>query len=154
MIFEKLRETLAFFIKFDINLYSMKSRLAFILLIATFFVTADAFAQVDRRIAPGQYRNLSKNKNKKQEIDFVGETVKYLTKELKLDDFQAAAVREILAAEKDNLMEIAKDEDMRLVEKRDKTKVITDKIDEKIIKILSPEQVEKYKAIQERNSKL
>lgn len=130
----------------------MKFRFAFILLIASLFFSAEAFAQVDRSIAPGQYKR-PKNSNKNKEIDFVGETVKYLTKELKLDDFQAAAVREALEAEKDKLMEIAKDQDMRTPEKRDRTQEVTDRIDAKILKLLSPEQVEKYKVIQEKNKK-
>lgn len=130
----------------------MKFRFAFILLIASLFFSAEAFAQVDRSIAPGQYKRPKKS-NKNKEIDFVGETVKYLTKELKLDDFQAAAVREALEAEKDKLMEIAKDQDMRTPEKRDRTQEVTDRIDAKILKLLSPEQVEKYKVIQEKNKK-
>lgn len=131
----------------------MKFRFAFILLIASLFFSAEAFAQVDRSIAPGQYKR-PKNTNKNKEIDFVGETVKYLSKELKLDDFQSAAVREALESEKDNLMELSKDQEMRMREKRDRMQEITDKIDAKIIKLLSPEQTEKYKAIQERNKKL
>lgn len=131
----------------------MKFRFSFILLIASLFFSAESFSQVDRSIAPGQYKR-PKNSNKNKEIDFVGETVKYLTKELKLDDFQAAAVREALESEKDNLMELSKDQEMRMQEKRDRMQEITDRIDAKIVKLLSPEQAEKYKEIQERNKKL
>ena len=128
----------------------MKFRFTFILLIASLFFSAESFAQVDRSIAPGQYRN---KKKKAEPYDFVEATVKYLTKELKLDDFQAAAVRNIMKDEEEAIMTLAKDQEMREVERVDKGKEITDRIDAKIIKLLSPEQAAKYTEMQEKKKK-
>lgn len=105
-------------------------------------------AQVDRRIAPQQYkRGGSKNKP----VDFVQQTVDYFTKELKLDDFQSAAVREILEEEKEGLEELMKDQDTPVAERKDKARIINERIDTKILPLLSEQQQAKYKELRKIN---
>lgn len=128
----------------------MKLKFSYIALFAAFIFTSVSYAQVDRTASPRQY---NQPKNNKSTYDFVENNVTYLTKQLKLDDFQAAAIRGIFQREKDGLMQITQNEDLRDVEKMDKAKVITDRITENIMKLLSPEQAEKYTTILEKNKK-
>ncbi len=128
----------------------MKLKFSYIALFAAFLFTSVTYAQVDRRIAPQQYRQ---PKSKKEPYDFVEENVKYLKKELKLDDFQAAAVREIMAKEKDGIMELGKDQNLRTIERQEKSQVIIDRISENVKKILTPEQLVKYEEMLAKNKK-
>lgn len=128
----------------------MKLKFSFLLIFAAFMLSSSAFAQMDRSMARGQYK---RPKPKKEKIDFIEETAKYLQKELKLDDFQAAAVREVIEAEKENLIALSQNPDMSENEREDKGREISDRIDGKILKLLSPEQQEKYKEMQKKKKK-
>ena len=87
---------------------------------------------------------------KAEKPDYIEETVKYYAKELKLDDFQAAAVRETIKSHMDELMALAQDTEMTMDEKKDRAHAINEKIDGEIIRLLSDEQKEKFKKLQEK----
>jgi Spy/CpxP family protein refolding chaperone len=122
----------------------MKLKLSYLFAAAALFFAATSFAQVDRSIGAGQYK---RGKGNNKPVDFVEETAKYYKKELKLDDFQAAAVREIIAAEKDHLMELMNDREATVNERKDRAKAIYDRMDAKILPLLSEEQQKKYKEL-------
>ncbi|MGQ2982616.1 hypothetical protein [Flavobacterium sp.] len=125
----------------------MKLRISHILLLALFFVSATTYSQVDRRIGRSQYKRDRNAKN----TDFVQQSVDYLTRELKLDDFQKAAVREILEDERDHITELRQSQgkDVTLDERRDKAKAISDRIYNKVIPILSKDQAAIYTKMEE-----
>jgi hypothetical protein len=125
----------------------MKIKVYHIILFFKVLFAAPAIAQVNRSVAPGQYRQPKSNGGK---FDFVAETVKYYKKELALDDFQAAAIKEIITAEKDNITNIQQQTDMTGNEKKDKAKEINDRIDAKMLPMLSPEQLKKYEKLKEK----
>lgn len=125
----------------------MKLKLSFIALLSLLFFSAEGYSQVDRSIGRSQYK---RPKPSKEKFDFVEETVKYVTKELNLDAFQSAAVREIIEAEKEELVAISQNPDLPEQARKDKGKIISERIDEKILKLLSPEQADKYKKLQEK----
>ncbi|WP_159801913.1 hypothetical protein [Flavobacterium sp. MK4S-17] len=106
-----------------------------------------AVAQVSRSIGREQYKR-SKSKNEK--VDFVEQTVLYLKKELTLDDFQFAAVREIIEEQRSAFTALGEAKDMHPNEKRDKAREIYDKIDQRILPILSRQQTEKYLEMKEK----
>ena len=119
----------------------MKFKLHFLIVVFALLFSEMSFAQVNRNVAPGQYRM---PKPKTGKVDYVEQTVAYYTKELTLDDFQAAAVKEIINEEKDNISAMREQTDATLDEKRDRSKAINDRIDTKIKAILSPDQLKKY----------
>jgi hypothetical protein len=92
----------------------------------------------------------SGSSKKAEKPDYIEETVKYYTKELKLDDFQAAAVRETVKGHMDELTALAQDTEMTLDEKKDRAHAINEKIDAEIVRLLSDEQKEKFKKLQEK----
>lgn len=130
-----------------------------LLAVLTFLiVSSDAIAQygygqpyspggVDRTIdtqrnAPDTYNKNAKDKK----VDIVALAVDDLNKKLKLDDFQKAAITSIYKENIDKLTAIS-EEDTSFAAKKDKTRIISEKIDKQIIALLSKEQVEKYKKI-------
>jgi len=117
----------------------------FILLFAIIFTTA-ASAQVDRRVGQGQYK---RNPPKHDKVDFAEDSVNYLEKELTLDLFQKAAIKNIFADEKDNITAIGDNKDMTSMEKTDKFREVTQRIQKKVLPLLSKEQAEKYIKIEE-----
>ena len=130
----------------------MKTKISYLILAFTFLITATAFAQVDRSVAPGQYRRgTAKGKAEKiKHLDYIDQTTEFYVKEFTLDDFQAAAVKQVLEAERDNLEMLRNAQDITTDEKRDKAYAITTRIDAKVIPMLNPEQLEKYKKFQEK----
>ncbi len=123
----------------------MKLKMSHILLVFAFFLSAVTYAQVDRSIGRGQYK---RPKKEQKNVDFIQQSADYLTKELKLDTFQAAAVKEIMEEERGAIMSLGQ-EDMTTDERRDKTKEISDRIYKKTMRILSKEQAEVYTKMEE-----
>lgn len=114
------------------------------LLFAILFCTVTS-AQVDRRIGTNQYKNSRKQEKK----DFVDESVKYLTKELKLDDFQKAAVKTIMEDERSTIEAVYEDTEMTSDERREKVSAISGRVYKKILPLLSKEQGEKFTKMEE-----
>jgi len=139
---------LAFFIKFDNKNKHMKLKAHYILLVICLSISAASFAQVDRSIGQSQYKRAPKGKDTK--VDFVDQTVTYYTKELKLDDFQQAAVRNIIEEQRNPVNELMAAKGITNDERRDRGKAINDNIDTKLIKLLSEEQKTKYKVLQDK----
>lgn len=137
----------------------MKTTLQFAAALLFLFVTDSALAQygypygtthmggVDRSI--GRVPNVLRSKDKdKKEVDMVDVTVKYLDKQLNLDDFQEAAIKTVYNEYKPDVMLIAATDEPIAV-KKDKMRQVTEEIDAKVIKYLSDEQAEKYKKLME-----
>lgn len=123
----------------------MKFKAYYLFIIFAVFFTTETFAQVDRSIGAGQYRR-PKPKNTGP-YDYVAETAKYYQKELTLDDFQVAAIKEILSSEKDAIGAMRDQPDMTKEERRDKANEINERVDSKIKPMLSPDQLKKYQAL-------
>lgn len=106
-------------------------------------------AQVNRQVVP----NTQTSPQKYEAPDPVESTMTFLKKELTLDSFQEAAIKlyvkeNIEASEKISAQNISYDEKMIQYEK-----IIT-VFDEKVIKILNPDQLKKFQELQaKRNSK-
>lgn len=130
---------------------TMKLKTTYLLLLFALFFATAAEAQVDRRIGTGQYK---RSRNKPEKYDFVEESTNYLAKELTLDDFQKAAVKEIIAKEKDEIMAINENTEMNSDVKRDKTLQISDRIYKKVLPLLSKEQAEKYTKMEQAKQKM
>ena len=102
---------------------------------------------VDRSIgSSGRQNKVNKKKVEKKEYSDI--YTEFMTKEVKLDGLQQAAVKSIVQEHQDSLEEIAKS-NLPAMEKRDKMQLINDKIDVKILKILSKEQSEKFLKLKE-----
>lgn len=119
---------------------TMKLKASYLLLLLTILFSTASLAQVDRRIGVNQYKRDRKIEKK----DFVEESVKYLTKELKLDDFQKAAVKTIMEDERDAINVLNENNDMTTDERREKASAISTRIYNKIIPLLSKEQAARY----------
>jgi len=124
----------------------MKLKASFALIAFAFLFTTQLSAQVDRTIAPSQYK---RDHKKGEKPDFVQQSTDYLAKELTLDDFQKAAVKNILADEKDNIMALNSGEKMTSDERREKSAAISGRIYKKVLPLLSKTQAEKYTKMEE-----
>ena len=118
----------------------MKLKAQYLLLFFALFLSAATFAQ--RGGNPGKGKNAPK--------DFVAETVDFYTKELKLDDFQKAAVRAVMEEQREPVNELMAMKDITRDERRDRSKALNDRVDEKIKPILTPEQLKRYIEIQDK----
>ncbi|MGV3460158.1 MAG: hypothetical protein ACO1N9_06855 [Flavobacterium sp.] len=123
----------------------MKIRLSYIILGLTLLFAVEGFSQVDRRVGSSQYKRTTKKNTKK--ADFVEDSVNYLSEKIGLDDFQKAAIRDIIALKKDEAEALAEDKRMKLVEKREKARVIALYVYKEAMPLLSKEQGEKYTKI-------
>ncbi len=113
-------------------------RVFFLILIGlTFF---DVNAQVDRRIGTGQYQNGKQNKK----VDLVETSLEKLKKDLDLDGFQEAIVRNLIKENQAKSNEIIEATKYTDIEKRGLLTEIGEKFNIEIKKILSKEQEEKY----------
>lgn len=129
----------------------MKFRISHLLITAILLFSAAASAQVDRRIGRNQYRN---PKAKVEKKDVVEQTVEYLTKELKLDDFQKAAARTIVEKERPAITALSEDKRATTVELKDRARNIYDRVYNGVLPLLSKEQAEKYTKLREESQAL
>lgn len=151
-------------IKFGYNFLIMKKLqlLAFFIL---FIGSYDAVAQygygqpyspggVDRSIDNQRNAPKTKNKKAKEKKDPVDIVVGQLAKELKLDDFQQAAMKNIYNEHLPALTAVT-EEDTPLEVKIEKSSQISKKIDKQILAILSKDQAAIYnKMIEEREANI
>ena len=119
----------------------------FIIIVGLIFSCSSLSAQVDRSIAPSQYKNTTK-KNKK--VDVIQNSVDFLKAKLDLDGFQEAVVRNLVADNQEKSKEIMDSTTYSDVEKREMIKEIADDFTFKIKKSLSPEQIAKYEKLIKR----
>lgn len=124
----------------------MKLKVTYILLFFAFFFSATTYAQMNRNIAREQYKRPKKDK---KTYDFVEQSANYLAKELKLDDFQKAAVKDILENERNAITTLNEDRDMLSDVRKDKAREISDRIYKKILPLLSKDQAEIYTKMEE-----
>jgi len=130
----------------------MKNKVTFLTLICL-LVSAVSFGQMNRRVAPMQYKNGpsgSKNQKQQEASELAAE---YYQKELGLDDFQKAAVEEIYKGEDNNIKAVTEDLEMNNDIRREKVQLIIERIDGKIEKLLSPEQLEKFEKLKKKRKK-
>ena len=103
----------------------------FIIIVGLIFSCSSLSAQVDRSIAPSQYKNTTK-KNKK--VDVIQNSVDFLKAKLDLDGFQEAVVRNLVADNQEKSKEIMDSTTSSDVEKREMIKEIADDFTFKIKK--------------------
>lgn len=109
------------------------------------------YGGVDRSIDRQRSAPKTKNKKKLEEEQKKREDIsymmtEYLTQELKLDDFQKAAVKGIYDENKDVIIALGQ-EDIPTDVRNDKARLLSEKIDAKIIPLLSKDQAAKYQEI-------
>lgn len=124
----------------------MKLKASLFILFFVFFASFAANAQVDRRVGREQYKP---TKRKQEKVDFVEESVKYLVKELTLDDFQEAAVKSVIEGERNTIMAINATQGLSADEKKAKASEISTRIYKKVLPLLTPTQAEKYTKMEE-----
>lgn len=124
----------------------MKLKASFILIVFAFLFTTELSAQMDRTIAPSQYK---RDRKKGEKVDFVQQSADYLAKQLTLDDFQKAAVKNILEEERESIMALNSGEKITLDERRDKSAAISSRIYKKVLPLLSKPQAEIYTKMEE-----
>lgn len=132
----------------------MNRKVYYAILMVAFFFSASAIAQMDRSVGQSQYkRGGGANSKKGVAPDFVVETLKYYTKELTLDSFQQAAMKNILEEQREPINVLMADKAMTSDERRDRGKAINDIIDAKVLPLLSETQKARYLELQEKRKK-
>ena len=105
-------------------------------------------AQVNRNVG----RSYDTPNKKKKNIDYVALSVQQLSKELTLDGFQEAVIKDILKSstveqEKILLLEIPNES------KNEQLLAVRDEVNKKIIAVLTPIQIEKFEEMKEKAKK-
>ena len=128
---------------------SLKISLTVFLLFTFLNVTAQfgsTSSGTDRNTGRGQYANGTK---KTEKVDYVTIAIDKLEKDLILDAFQKAIVKEALVKstnEQTNIMTMDIPDNSKL----EKILILREKLDIEINKILTPEQVEKFRKLREK----
>jgi Spy/CpxP family protein refolding chaperone len=119
-------------------------KIFFILLLMTVGLPKNqVIAQVNRQAVP----NAQTTPQKHEAPDPVESTMTFLKKELKLDSFQEAAIK-IYAKENIEASKKISDQNISYEEKLIQYEKVVTIFDEKVIKILNPEQVIKFQELQ------
>lgn len=124
----------------------MKLKASYLILLLTLIFTTAASAQVDRRVGREQYK---RSRPKQEKKDFVEQSTEYLVKELILDDFQKAAVKNIIEEERENITNLNQAQGITSDERRDRALAISNRLYTKITPLLSKTQAEKYKKMED-----
>lgn len=133
----------------------MKTTLLSLIVLFTLLLSIDAHAQYPYRRSSGLDRMDNSRyaaPSKKEPVDFVKSSTDKMTKDLDLDGFQSAVVKTIMEDYKNqygNIMaqEIPNDA------KKEKIKIISDKMEARIAELLNPEQAKKFESIKVKNDK-
>jgi hypothetical protein len=135
----------------------MKFRFTALVFVFAFFTISSAQAQLsslglDRRIGGSGQFQPSKNKTKDKDFDYVKASADNMTKELALDGFQSAAVKNFIQDYYNSIVSINAEEipDEGKMEKMNKEK---EKMEAKIISVLNKVQIEKFNAMKEKMEK-
>lgn len=91
--------------------------------------------------------------SQKESLDYVQSSVRFLDKLLTLDDSQKAAITTVITDNRNKIMAITEQEGMRAEEKTEKRRLLSDKMDEEIVPVLSKSQAKKYLLIKSERDK-
>ena len=122
-----------------------------LLLLVTFF-SISSYSQVDRRIGRGQYERTPKN-SQKAKVDFTEQSLDFFRKEIAIDGFQEAVIKNLIEDYQKSSKEIVDSESIETPEKRELLGILNGKFKEKLSEILTPEQFEKYNQLMEPKKK-
>lgn len=124
-------------------------------IILLFLITSlsiSSYSQVDRRIGRGQYERSPKN-SQKTKVDFTEQSLEFFRKEIGIDGFQEAIVRNLIKENQAKSKEIIEAVSYSDIEKRNLLTELGEKFNVEIKKILQPEQIEKYEKLILKNKK-
>lgn len=107
-------------------------------------------AQVNRGIGRSQYRNHGSAGNNKEKKDPIEVSVEYLTKELKLDDFQIPACRIFLEEHQKENSKIMATNSISDGEKTLRIQKVNETLDNNIKSILNPTQIEAFEIMKNK----
>ena len=122
-----------------------------LLLLFTFF-SISSYSQVDRRIGRGQYERTPKN-SQKAKVDFTEQSLDFFRKEIAIDGFQEAVIKNLIEDYQKSSKEIVDSESIETPEKRELLGILNGKFKGKLSEILTPEQFEKYNQLMEPKKK-
>lgn len=122
-----------------------------LLLLVTFF-SLSTYSQVDRRIGRGQYERTPKN-SQKNKVDFTEQSLDFFRKDIGIDGFQEAVIKNFIEDYQKSSKEIVDSESIETPEKRELLGILNGKFKEKLSEILTPEQFEKYNQLMKPKKK-
>ncbi|WP_396174441.1 hypothetical protein [Flavobacterium sp.] len=125
----------------------MKKIFITFLLIVVGLPKNQAIAQVNRQVVP----NTQTTPQKYEAPDPVESTMTFLKKELKLDSFQEAAIK-IYVKENVEASKKISEQNISYEEKLIQYEKVVNVFDEKVIKILNPEQLLKFQELQAKRT--
>jgi hypothetical protein len=124
-------------------------------IILLFLITSlsiSSYSQVDRRIGRGQYERSPKN-SQKTKVDFTEQSLEIFRKEIDINGFQEAIIRNLIKENQAKSKEIIEAVSYSDLEKRNLLTELGEKFNVEIKKILQPEQIEKYEKLISKNKK-
>lgn len=117
-----------------------------ILLLLTTFLSISSYSQVDRRIGRGQYERSPKNAQKAK-VDFTEQSLEFFRKEIGIDGFQEAVIKNLIEDYQKSSKEIVESQAIEDLEKKEQLGGLNEKFKSKLAEILTSEQFEKYKEL-------
>lgn len=115
-----------------------------------FLIFNTVYAQVDRTV--GRTPQYHREKPKADKKDFVELTLEYLKEKLSLDSFQEAAIKVYLIENQTNAEKIH-NSDISNDDKKIKFEEAVKDFDEKLLKILNPEQIKVFEELTKKKLK-
>ncbi len=104
---------------------------------------------MNRGMGASQYNDTPE---KQKKIDYLQASLDNLEKELSLDTFQKAVIKDILVENQTEMMSISK-QDIPDESKIEKMGIIKEQLEGKVIKLLNPDQIEKFAKMKEKMEK-
>jgi len=104
---------------------------------------------MNRGMGASQYNDTPQ---KEKKIDYLQASLDNLEKELSLDTFQKAVIKDILVQNQAEMMSISK-QDIPDDSKIEKMGIIKEKLETQVIKLLNPDQIEKFAKMKEKMEK-
>lgn len=122
-----------------------------LLLLVTLF-SLSSYAQVDRRIGRGQYERSPKNAQKAK-VDFTEQSLEFFRKEIGVDGFQEAVLRNLIEDYQKSSKEIVDSESIETLQKRELLGTLNGEFKEKLSETLTAEQLKKYNQLMQTKKK-
>ena len=116
------------------------------------FISMSSFSQVNRQMGRTPQQNPPRDPQKTK-VDFVEQSLDFFRKEIIVDGFQEAVIKNLLIDYEKSQREIIENESMKIIEKKQLIENSTEKFKHKLSEILTPEQFEKYNQLMEPKKK-
>jgi len=107
------------------------------------FISLSTYSQVNRQMGRTPQQNPPRE-TQKTKVDYVEQSLDFFRKEILVDGFQEAVIKNLLSDYERSQKEVIENESIKMIEKKQLIEDLTEKFKHKLSEILTPDQFEKY----------